>query len=153
MKRYVKFDNEGKAYQAPANKSTPNGTIWGYGTEQNEAQLLEDGWLVYTGVLPLSMLEYAGGQIIEHEPAPEEPDEPPTRFTKLEIRRCLRKHGLEETLDQLLAGNETFRKDWTDALNISVEDEMVQNALASGIITESLVEMIQAECTPFTGEA
>jgi hypothetical protein len=42
--------------------------IWGYGTEQNEAQLLEDGWLVYEGSLPLYMLEYSDGQIVESPP-------------------------------------------------------------------------------------
>lgn len=54
-------------------------------------------------------------------------------FTKLQIRRTLRLMGKENILDYLLQ-NEVFRKDWSDAIEIDLEDAMTKEALEqSGI--------------------
>ena len=60
-----------------------------------------------------------------------------TVFAKLEIRRAMRSLGIEEKLDALLSQNETFRKDWQDAREIDLNDEITKIALESGGITEN----------------
>ena len=68
-----------------------------------------------------------------------------TVFTKLEIRRAMRSLGIEEKLDTLLSQNETFRKDWQDAREIDLNDEITKIALESGGITENEIFKIREQ--------
>ena len=68
-----------------------------------------------------------------------------TVFAKLEIRRAMRSLGIEEKLDALLSQNETFRKDWQDAREIDLNDEITKIALESGGITENEILKIREQ--------
>lgn len=68
-----------------------------------------------------------------------------TVFAKLEIRRAMRSLGIEEKLDALLSQNETFRKDWHDAREIDLNDEITKKAMASGGITENEIFKIREQ--------
>ena len=68
-----------------------------------------------------------------------------TVFAKLEIRRAMRSLGIEEKLDALLSQNETFRKDWQDAREIDLNDEITKIALESGGITENEIFKIREQ--------
>ena len=68
-----------------------------------------------------------------------------TVFAKLEIRRAMRSIGIEEKLDALLSQNETFRKDWQDAREIDLNDEITKKALESGGITENEIFKIREQ--------
>ena len=145
MTRYIKFDNDGlNAYEAPRTTIRGGRRILGYSSPSNEEMLLTDGWLRYTGDCPLDKLKLWQGVIIEEEWKPE--DVLPTKFTKLQIRRCLRKHGYEDALDRVLSSDFSFRKDWDDCLNIDLEDEMMREAVKGGLISEDLISLIQHEC-------
>ena len=52
------------------------------------------------------------------------------KFTKLQIRRALRVLGQEAALDILLT-NDAFRKDWSDAIEIDLNDMLTKQALTS----------------------
>ena len=145
MTRYIKFDNDGlNAYEAPRTTIRGGRRILGYNRPTNEKMLLEDGWIRYDGDLPLSSLKMLQGVVAEETSAEEAPL--PTKFTKLQIRRCLRKHGHEEALDRVLSSDFSFRKDWDDCLNIDLEDEMMREAVKGGLISEDLISLIQHEC-------
>ena len=145
MTRYIKFDNDGlNAYEAPRTTIRGGRRILGYSSPSNEEMLLEDGWIRYDGDLPLSSLKMLQGVVTEETSAEEAPL--PTKFTKLQIRRCLRKHGHEEALDRVLSSDFSFRKDWDDCLNIDLEDEMMREAVKCGLISEDLISLIQHEC-------
>ena len=145
MTRYIKFNEDGaEAYEAPFSVSRDGETVIGYNRPTNEKMLLADGWLKYTGNCPLDKLKLWQGVIIEEEWEPE--DVLPTKFTKLQIRRCLRKHGHEDALDRVLSSDFSFRKDWDDCLNIDLEDEMMREAVKGGLISEDLISLIQHEC-------
>ena len=145
MTRYIKFDNDGlNAYEAPRTTIRDGRRILGYSSPSNEEMLLADGWLRYTGDRPLDKLKLLQGVITEEEWEPE--DVLPTKFTKLQIRRCLRKHGHEDVLDRVLSSDFSFRKDWDDCLNIDLEDEMMREAVKGGLISEDLISLIQHEC-------
>ena len=68
-----------------------------------------------------------------------------TVFAKLEIRRAMRSIGIEDKLDALLSQNETFRKDWQDAREIDLNDEITKIALESGGITENEILKIREQ--------
>ena len=141
--KYIKFEN-GKAIEAPAVKKTEAGTIFGYNNEKNEERLLADGWLKYEGDAPLSKLKFENGEItVDAEvKAPIKR----TKFTKLNIRRCLRKAGKEAELDKAIMKNLQFRKDWEDAQEIDLNDEMIKEAIKNNIISEDIISLIQNEC-------
>ena len=68
-----------------------------------------------------------------------------TVFAKLEIRRAMRSLGIEEKLDALLSQNETVRKDWQNAREIDLNDEITKKALESGGITENEIFKIREQ--------
>ena len=53
-----------------------------------------------------------------------------SKFTKLQIRRALRALGQEAALDILLT-DDTFKKDWADAIEIDLNDTLTKQALSS----------------------
>lgn len=141
--KYIKFDDNGKnAFEAPYKIVKNCQIIFGYNKKGNETMLLEDGWLKYEGACPLGWLELADGVIKENipeEPAPVEN----TRFTKLQIRRTLRKAGLEDQLNQLLDSSELARNEWNDCQIIDLNDEAIQTGLANGLIPSGWVDIIK----------
>lgn len=144
--KYIKFLND-KAYEAPFETEKSGMKIRGYNRESNERMLLEDGYLKYCGNCALQYLHLENGVIVERPPVVVE--ELPHRFTKLQIRRCLRKHDLENVLDEVLSANFDFKKDWDDCLNIDFDDEMMQEAISNGIISQELIGLIQSECEEY----
>ena len=62
-------------------------------------------------------------------------------FTKLQIRRALRALNQESVLDSALA-NEAFRKDWNDAQEIDLEDDVFKQALAAQGISERQMRQV-----------
>ena len=145
MTRYIKFNEDGaEAYEAPFSVSRDGETVIGYNRPTNEKMLLEDGWIRYDGDLPLSRLKMLQGVVTEETSAEEAPL--PTKFTKLQIRRCLRKHGYEDELDRILSSNAELTKDWDDCLDIDLNDEMVKEAVKKGLLSQELISLIQSEC-------
>lgn len=65
-------------------------------------------------------------------------------FTKLQIRRTLRELGKENVLDYLLQ-NEAFKKDWLDAIEIDLDDELTQQALVQSGIDINEVKLAMVE--------
>ena len=61
--------------------------------------------------------------------------------TKLSIRRAMRELGIEDKLDNLLL-DDTFKKDWFDAVEIDLTDDLVLQALNQGQID---VEQVKAK--------
>ena len=145
MTRYIKFNEDGaEAYEAPFSVSRDGETVIGYNRPTNEKMLLEDGWIRYDGDLPLSSLKMLQGVVVEETSAEEAPL--PTKFTKLQIRRCLRKHGYEDELDRILSSNVELKKDWDDCLDIDLNDEMLKEAVKKGLLSQELISLIQSEC-------
>ena len=145
MTRYIKFNEDGaEAYEAPFSVSRDGETVLGYNRPTNEKMLLEDGWIRYDGDLPLSSLKMLQGVVVEETSAEEAPL--PTKFTKLQIRRCLRKHGYEDELDRILSSNAELKKDWDDCLDIDLNDEMLKEAVKKGLLSQELISLIQSEC-------
>ena len=145
MTRYIKFNEDGaEAYEAPFSVSRDGETVIGYNRPTNEKMLLEDGWIRYDGDLPLSRLKMLQGAVVEETSAEEAPL--PTKFTKLQIRRCLRKHGYEDELDRILSSNAELKKDWDDCLDIDLNDEMLKEAVKKGLLSQELISLIQSEC-------
>ena len=144
MTIYVKFDGEGgSAVEAPFIMERGGKVVRGYNRPSNHDMLTEDGWLRYDGTAELSRLRLEGGEIRE-APAPE--PKPKTVFTKLQIRRCMRRHGLEDQLNAIVSADARFKADWDDAQVISLNDEMFMGAIASGLISQEMVALIQSEC-------
>ena len=144
MTRYIKFNEDGaEAYEAPFSVSRDGETVIGYNRPTNEKMLLEDGWIRYDGDLPLSSLKMLQGVVTEETSAEEAPL--PTKFTKLQIRRCLRKHGYEDELDKILSSNAELKKDWDDCLDIDLNDEMLKEAVKKGLLSQELISLIQSE--------
>ena len=145
MTRYIKFDNDGlNAYEAPRTTIRDGRRILGYNRPTNEKMLLEDEWIRYDGDLPLSSLKMLQGVVVEETSAEEAPL--PTKFTKLQIRRCLRKHGYEDELDRILSSNVELKKDWDDCMDIDLNDEMLKEAVKKGLLSQELISLIQSEC-------
>jgi hypothetical protein len=64
------------------------------------------------------------------------------KCSKLEIRRAMRTLGVEANLDSLLT-NEQFAKDWNDAIEIELSDELTLQAItAYNIDVNSVKEQI-----------
>ena len=141
--KYIKFEN-GKAIEAPAVKKTEAGTIFGYNNEKNEKRLLADGWMKYDGNAPLSKLKFENGEIIVD--AEVKAPVKRTKFTKLNIRRCLRAAGKEEELDKAIMKNPQFKTEWEDAPEIDLNDEMIKKAVKINLISEDIITLIQNKC-------
>jgi len=133
MTRYIRFDNDGKAEEAPYKMTLADCTIYGYNADSNAEMLLADGYMAYDGGEPLSWLALQDGRIVAIEPQHEEPAQ---TYTKLQIRRALRAVGKEAFLDDFLADNETARKDWQDAQEISLDDAVLNSLLPDSLKQE-----------------
>lgn len=85
--------------------------------------LLADGYIKYTGTLPLTNVDIVDGKIVE---TPLKTPET-TIFSKLQIRRAARSLGKEYFLNAILSGNPEMQADWDDAQEIDLNDEMFTN--------------------------
>ncbi|UDQ99396.1 hypothetical protein AAEX28_04745 [Lentisphaerota bacterium WC36G] len=66
----------------------------------------------------------------------------PTKFAKLDIRRAFRTLNKESVLDELLASNTEFAKDWQDANEIDLNDPVTARALRYIHITDNGINII-----------
>lgn len=95
------------------------------------------------GVTEKQLEEMGFEEVEETLPAaPAEEIIPRTIFTKLEIRRALRRLGLEERLDEILDSNPQLKHDWTDAQEIDINDEGLQEAMQNGFISRELFDEV-----------
>jgi len=120
-------------------KKVENGCIYGY--NNNEKLLKADGWLKYEGTAPLSHLKLVNGEIVELIIPIPEPTPMPKTYTKLQIRRALRQAGKEQILDDFLANNEIAGKDWQDAQEIALDDEVLIGTLPASLKQELISVM------------
>lgn len=134
---YLRIKN-GKIIEAPYKVERSGRIIFGYNKENNEAMMFEDGFEKF----PKSIGNYTiqNGEIVERQI---EPIAPNSMFSKLQIRRAMRELGIENVLDQILENNEQFKKDWNDAQEIDLQDDMIQSAIQSGLISQSMVDQIK----------
>ena len=140
MTRYLHFDSYGNfVEEAPKEIYKDGRLILGYNKPSNEAMLLEDGYIPYNGAksgFDMYGLTLVDGNIIEPEAVPVQE---PVIFTKLQIRRAFRKLGIENQLDEIVSGDTEFAKDWQDAQEIDLNDEVFQSALNEYGIGEELI--------------
>lgn len=142
MIKYVKFDDNGNCIgEAPFEVNKNGMLIRGYNKESNEAMLLEDGYVKYDGPKHWSKLTLDNGEI--KEPVDNyKPNYPKQTFTKLQIRRAMRRLGVEEKLDRILGSNRRIFKDWQDATEISFQDEVFKEALQKNGIDQAFINNI-----------
>ena len=140
MTRYLKFDNNGFCMgEAPKQMVKDGKLILGYNKPSNEEMLLADGYIRYDGNKNWFWLHLENGEIVDRE---KEETHAIKVFTKLQIRRALRKLGAEAKLDDILTGNVEFGKDWADAQEINLEDEAVVSALIGSDFDESFINTV-----------
>lgn len=135
---FIKFNNIGNAEAAPKFKKLENGsTLIGYNNPSNKKMLYRDGYIEYTGNMPLYCLSLKDGVIVEN------PIQVKTlKFTKLKIRRVLRKLNLEHVLNKLLSSNEIFTNDWNDSIDICINDEVFYNGFKSMGLSDATLNNI-----------
>lgn len=140
MTRYLKFDNNGFCTgEAPKQMVKDGKLILGYNKPSNEEMLLADGYIRYDGNKNWFWLHLENGEIVDRE---KEETHAIKVFSKLQIRRALRKLGAEAKLDDILTGNVEFGKDWADAQEINLEDEAVVSALMGSDFDESFINTV-----------
>lgn len=99
---------------------------------------LDPAWLAEHGFTDMSEEELA--------PYRQQP-EPQTVFSKLAVRRAMRRIGIEAKLDALLNASDTFRADWSDAQEIDLADPVLLQALSQGGISAEEISQIKALIT------
>ena len=127
---YLKIDDN-KIVEAPYEIEKDGKTIYGYNKDNNIAMLTKDGYSAFD--YPAGYYTIVNNQII---PRPITPPEPKTTFTKLQIRRAMRKLNKEYLLDMCLSTSIQFNREWSDAIEIDVTDPMIQQAIVVGIISQ-----------------
>lgn len=142
--KYIKFNETGtKATEAPVRIKKDTRWIFGYNSPKNEKMLLEDGYIKYDGNLPITCLTYKDGKIIENMPQIAQITQPDKTYTKLQIRRAMRKMNMEDLLDGIISGGYTdFGKDWYDAQDISLTDPAFVEALQKFDINQEMIDQI-----------
>lgn len=131
---------ENNIVEAPYMIERDGQIIYGYNKQNNEAMLFEDGYAYYP--YPASNYIVVNGQIIPR-PIPEPVKN--TIFTKLQIRRAMRKFEYEFVLDSILRTVPEFQKEWNDAVEIDVADPMILQAIEQGIFPRELYNKIVKE--------
>ena len=125
------------------------GIVYGGTDYDNPAKCSEIGAVPLTLQEPSPGMSPDGWEIVEviggylRRPTGETilppPTPPPQEFTKLAIRRAMRRLGIESQLDALLSASPLFKSDWADATAIDLSDPMTVLALASASIDVSAV--------------
>lgn len=144
MKHYLKIENN-QIVEAPEIIVKNGYTIYGYNAEDNEAMLIQDGYTAY----PKHAYDYEikDGKIVEKQP---QPIPQKTIFTKLQIRRACRALELQQKLDELINYNAQFYRDWADAQQIDMNDELIQQAVQTGIFTAEEIQSIKDAINEYT---
>jgi hypothetical protein len=137
MVRYFK-NVSGVPVEAPFEISKDGKTIRGYNKPSNETMLLADGYVKYTGTKDMLHLKFENDALVELEEVPIMQ----TVFTKLQIRRAMRKMGIEDKLDAALSGNVEFQKDWNDAQEIDLNDYVFRTALSYYNLEEDFINSV-----------
>lgn len=145
---YLKIENN-LIKEAPYTLVKGTKRIIGYNQLSNEEMLIQDGYSYF----PKQSFEYElkNGQIIEREiqenpqiisETPTVPEEK-TTFTKLQIRRAMRALNIEDQLDYILSRDGKFQKDWNDALEIDLNDPMIESAILEGWLSQETINKIK----------
>lgn len=143
MIRYFKFRNDGACDgEAPSRTVKDGKLIIGYNKPTNEAMLLADGYVKYEGTKDSLHIRFENGAIVELPDEEPTPQAPSTVFTKLQIRRAMRKMGIENMLDNVIYSNGNVQNDWHDAKEIDLNDEVFKAALAQNGITDEYIQSI-----------
>lgn len=142
MLSYWKYIDTDKLEKAPHVLTKGDLTIYGYDQESNEPMLLEDGYVRYDGNKDKNHIKIVNGKIVEIE---DEPIKEKNVYTKLQIRRAMRKLSIEPALDALLERNKEFKADWTDAEMIDFDDEIFKKAFESiqGVSIQQIIDAIE----------
>lgn len=136
---YLKIEN-GKLIEAQEIVKRNGKIVYGYNQETNEPMLILDGFQKFDK--SFADYEIKNGQIVEKQidPIPEIEEE---TFTKLQIRRAMRKLNIEDQLDNILENNSDFKKEWDDAIEIDLNDPMIQNIINQGFISAENIQRIK----------
>ena len=134
---YLKIQNN-KIIEAPYSIIRNGKTILGYNNNIN--MLLEDGFTYFEK--PISNYIIENNQIIEKQ-LNIQPNNENAIFSKLQIRRTMRKLGLEEDLNNFLASNINYLNDWNDAQVIDLNDPSIQELINNNIITQEYIDNIK----------
>jgi hypothetical protein len=134
------------------------GEVYGRTDYDDPAKLAEIGAFLLTMHVPAEGMSADGWEIVQvgdgyvrrptgETPIPAKPQEPPpesvvvapsqtasTTFSKLKIRRAMRRLGIEGQLDALLSASALFEHDWADALEIDLQDPITVEALGAANI-------------------
>lgn len=143
MGHYLKIVDD-NIVEAPYKTKRGNTTIIGYNKKSNERVLLEDGYTEFE--FPAFQYTIVSGNIVEKVDSLEQLEpitEGPLYVTKLQIRRAMRALGVENVLNSILASNDQFKNDWTDAQEIDLNDPMVQQIVTLGIISQETFDLIK----------
>lgn len=142
---YLKIENN-EIKEAPYSIVKGTKRIIGYNQKNNEEMLLQDGFTYF----PKQAFEYElqNGQIVERQIIePELPEQETSKektiFTKLQIRRAMRDLNIEDQLDYILSRDGKFQKDWADALEIDLNDPMIQEIISEGWLSQETVNGIK----------
>lgn len=137
---YLKIEND-KIVEAPFIIKRNGKMIYGYNKDINESMLIEDGYQKFQ----YNRFNYkiVEDKIVERERKENQQNKEQTVFTKLQIRRAMRELKMETQLNQIIKSNAKFKADWNDAQEIDLNDEMIQNAIASGLITQEIIDKIK----------
>lgn len=139
MTKYVKFNESGDCTgEAPKQMIKDDVIIIGYNTPSNEEMLLADGYLRYDGTKDWKHLKLVNGEIVEIN----DPIAKPTVFTKLQIRRAMRKLQMEDQLNEVISSNFQVQSDWNDAQVISLNDPVFKEALSNYGIDDAHIQVI-----------
>jgi len=93
-------------------------------------------WLAKNGFHELSPAEIAEAAV---------PRQAEQIFTKLQIRRALRALNMEGILDAVLSTGGSAARDWQDAQEINLDDDVFKNALAQFGVTEAQIQQIKQQ--------
>ena len=112
--------------------------VYGYNKESNEWMLKQDGYQKFSKTI--IDYEIKDGKIVKKE---RKPDLGRSTFTKLQIRRAMRQLGIENKLDNILDNNPQFKKDWNDAIEIDLNDQMIKDAIQAELIYQKDIDQIK----------
>ena len=128
MKHYLKIENN-SIVEAPFKTVIDGDTVYGYNAESNDKNLKKAGYKAYNK--PAYEYEIKDGAIVERQPVIYQQ----SIWTKLQIRRAFRALGIEDQLDLLLQAYPDLKKDWTDAVEIDLDDPAL-SGLDSALIKQ-----------------
>lgn len=135
---YLKIQNN-KIIEPPYMIEKDGKIIYGY--NKNINMILADGYRYFEN--PIYAYEIKDNKIVDKIIPPPEPEPEKTEFSKLQIRRAMRKLGMEDLLDQIIYSNYDFQKDWNDAQTIDLNDSMIQSAIENGLISQDTIKAIK----------